>query len=272
MSHPFVFRPGSTDEQVFGGVIYGNEYRLPDAFGPDDIVLDIGAHIGSFCFAALERGANHVHGFEPFSKNYDCARQNLASYQGRVTLYNQAVWRSDRVVKTLSFTSFEGENESAGHVIDANRGEPVEAVSFDEVVLRLTDNGKKRIRLMKIDCEGSEFPILFTSKTLHLIDSITGEYHNFADNYDYGPGEDHFFHKMPEHAKVEGHDRYIHEDIAAKLRESGFDVETIPCPHIPTIAGWFHASRPQAAVKPIEGSGKPWKNLILKFRRFRQSA
>jgi len=272
MSHPFVFRPGSTDEEVFGGVIYGDEYHLPDSFDPEDIILDIGAHIGSFCFAALERGSNHVHGFEPFLKNYECARRNLANFEGRVTLYNKAVWRSDKIVKTLSFTSFEGENESAGHVIDPNHGVPVEAVPFDEVVLRLTENGRKRIRLMKIDCEGSEFPILFTSKTLHLIDSITGEYHNFADNYDQGPGEDHFFHKMPEHARVEGHDRYIHDDIAAVLEQAGFDVITRPCPHIPTIAGWFHAHRPTAKAQPRGRFARPWREVILKLSRLRRTA
>ncbi len=271
MSHPFVFRPGSSDEEVFGGVIYFDEYRLPQSFEPDDIILDIGAHIGSFCFAVLERGAGHVHAFEPFSKNYECAQQNLANYADRVTLYNKAVWRSDRVVETLSFTSFEGVNESAGHVIDPNHGIPVPTVPFDDIVLKITENGRKRIRMVKLDCEGSEFPILFTSKTLHLIDSIVGEYHNFADNYDYGPGEDHFFHKMPEHAKVEGHERYIHEDIAAVLREAGFDVTTAVCPPIPTIAGWFFAHRPVQLATVPKPSSRSWRDRILKINWLRRT-
>ncbi len=63
MSHSFTFRPGTCDEEVFHAVNACNEYRLPDSFRPDDIILDIGTHIGSFCNAALERGAQHVYGF-----------------------------------------------------------------------------------------------------------------------------------------------------------------------------------------------------------------
>ena len=48
----------------------------------------------------------------------------------------------------------------------------VEAISLDEVLSRF-----QRARLMKIDCEGSEFPILLTSKLLTRVDRIVGEYH-----------------------------------------------------------------------------------------------
>src|SRR4051794_19104501 len=42
MSHPFTFRPGSCDEEVFRAVNGCNEYRLPQRFDPDDIIVDIG--------------------------------------------------------------------------------------------------------------------------------------------------------------------------------------------------------------------------------------
>ena len=78
MSHPFTFRAGTCDEQVFRAVNVWNEYRLPRNFAPDDIIVDVGTHIGSFCHAALERGSHHVYGFEAFGKNFECARRNLA--------------------------------------------------------------------------------------------------------------------------------------------------------------------------------------------------
>ncbi len=45
-------------------------------------------------------------------------------------------------------------------------------------------SGQRRIKLLKLDCEGAEHEIIRTSKLLHLIDEIVGEYHppgNFDD-------------------------------------------------------------------------------------------
>ena len=51
-------------------------------------------------------------------------------------------------------------------------GTSVAAVPFDEIVRDATDYGRKRVSILKIDCEGSEFPILLTSRTLNLVDTI----------------------------------------------------------------------------------------------------
>jgi hypothetical protein len=37
---------------------------------------------------------------------------------------------------------------------------------------------------LKIDCEGAEWPILLTSKKLHLIEGIVGEFHEIGGAYD----------------------------------------------------------------------------------------
>ena len=55
MSHPFVFRPNTHDEEVFLAINTYHEYRLPERFHGDDVIIDIGSHIGSFCYAALLR-------------------------------------------------------------------------------------------------------------------------------------------------------------------------------------------------------------------------
>src|SRR5580700_1537028 len=70
VSHPFVFRPNTHDEGVFHAVNTHNEYRLPETFRADDVIIDIGTHIGSFCYAALVRGSNHVYGFEASPENF----------------------------------------------------------------------------------------------------------------------------------------------------------------------------------------------------------
>lgn len=178
--HPFVFRPGTLDEKVFQWVAIDNEYLLPDRLAPDDIVIDVGTHIGSFCYAALERGSNRVYGFEAEAANYTCAARNLQSYGQRVTLYQKAVWRSDRRGDRLFHTGYKDYqgllNTAGGNVLWGDSGESMEVIAFDDIVLGVTENGKHRVRIAKFDCESSEFPIILTSRTLNLIDTICGEY------------------------------------------------------------------------------------------------
>ena len=57
MDHGFRFREGTFDDWVFRSVVEENEYSLPERFEPDDVILDVGMHIGSFCHAAALRGA-----------------------------------------------------------------------------------------------------------------------------------------------------------------------------------------------------------------------
>jgi FkbM family methyltransferase len=213
----FFCRPGTQDEVIFQWVNGDDEYRLPAAFEPDDVVIDVGAHIGSFCYAAVMRGARNVIAFEAEPSNYALAVRNLEPYGDRVRLHHQAVWRSDRLVQTLSFTaSHEADNTGGGNVVWASAGNTVEAVAFDDVIRGATDGGRKRVKLLKIDCETSEFPILLTSRTLHLIDSIVGEFHECGGPYDSN--------SIPEHARVPGVSRFTIEELLRVLTWAGFNV------------------------------------------------
>ena len=49
------FRNGTLDQAIFNGVAVRNEYRLPARFAASDIIIDIGAHIGSFAQAVLSQ-------------------------------------------------------------------------------------------------------------------------------------------------------------------------------------------------------------------------
>ena len=46
-----------------------------------------------------------------------------------------------------------------------------------------TNHGEKQVRLLKLDCEGAEWPILLTSQRLHLIDEICGEFHEIGGQF-----------------------------------------------------------------------------------------
>ena len=168
-------RPGTFDRRAFRDVAIDNEYRLPSRFAPEDIILDVGAHVGSFAFAALRRGAGIVHCCEPNADNFRQLTHNLQPYGKRVRLSPRAVWRSDFAVSVLSLHNPNPRN-TGGYQITTNPGVPVNVCAFDDLVDSIVPPGK-RLRLLKLDCEGAEWPILFTSRRLERISSICGEYH-----------------------------------------------------------------------------------------------
>jgi len=242
MQHSFTFRPGTLDESMFNAVCLYNEYELPEAFHPDDLIVDVGMNIGSFCYAALSRGAGRVVGFEAEAANYGCAVENLRPFAGRVTPIQKAIWRSDRPANTLKFfSSPDAVNTGGGNVVWDEGEQEVEAIPFDDAILDATRGGKERVRLLKIDCEGSEFPILFTSRTLHLFDQIVGEFHEFHGEHDGFP--------IPAIARVDGFDRFTIVELAAVLRRAGFDVRSERFGE--TNMGHFFATRAPRAPHPL---------------------
>jgi FkbM family methyltransferase len=261
--HPFEFRPGTEDEGVFHAVFTANEYRLPEKFAADDIILDIGTHIGSFCYASLMRGSDHVYGFEANPENFRRASANLASFAGRVHLAHKAVWRSDRDVPTLTFLECP-ENNGGGSVWRPGDGPTIEAVAFDDVVRTATRNGRGRVRMVKVDCEGSEFPILLNARTLHLVDEIVGEFHEF------GP-EDAPHAEITDEARVSGYDRFTMKVLEGALRRAGFEVETVYHPIYPKERlGWWFAVRKDRAPSRSKAMRGPhfWQKLREKVRTF----
>lgn len=252
-SHPFNFRPGTNDEAMFRHLTTHNEYRLPDRIGPEEIIVDVGVHIGSFCYAALGRGARRVFGFEAGPENFACAAVNLAAFGDRVRLENKAVWRSDRAGGTLRFTTSEdGANTGGGSVFWAGEGSDVGTIALDDLIGRVTEGGRRRISLLKIDCEGAEFPILLTATRLGLVDRIHGEFHELGCPAKPDP--------IPEHARVPGVPAFTVEALALALRRAGFEVDYERAGD--SFMGLFFAARPRRRATRIAGRLKQiWHHL-----------
>ena len=192
------FRPSTLDQAIFNGVVLWNEYDLPGHFAPTDIIIDIGSHIGSFAEAALTRGCENIFCIEADRSNVEIAEVNLESdiQKGFVKLVCGAAWRSDPNNDELyfdgyhqfpaSYAQMQGIlNTGNGSVIwpGGENGTPVTKFAFDEIVDLVTNHGEKRVRLLKLDCEGAEWPILLTSRRLDLIDEICGEFHEIGGEF-----------------------------------------------------------------------------------------
>lgn len=181
------FREGTVDADCWRGIVDGNEYNLPDTIPASWVIVDIGTHVGSFVQACWNRGARNIWSYEADFNNHAVARENVGHLEG-VNLYHYAVGRSDkRAQPTAHFGGyvpfFDGRINTGGGTALSAEGTVVSCIPFDDVIPFL------KIDLLKIDCEGSEWPILFTSN-LRRVRRIVGEYHSLPSKIERSQGLD----------------------------------------------------------------------------------
>lgn len=218
--HKFYARPRTDDRIIFESVVDRDEYPLPPKFDARDVVIDIGAHIGSFSYAVLKRGAGKVYAYEAHPINHAITRKNLEQFGERADCRNLAVWRSDVPSQTLFNDRLNNQadpNTGGYAVVYNNEGLPIQTVGLDDILREATDGFKKKVRLLKLDCEGAEYPILFSAKHLKAVEEICGEYHEIEPDI------------VPLRARVEGMparlDRHALKNF---LEAAGWSVEIQP--------------------------------------------
>lgn len=212
-------RDNTNDDHIWLNIvdINHNEYRLPKRMD-DIIVIDVGAHIGAFSYACLKRGARKVYAFEPNASSFGLLTDNLTKYVecNRAYVERAAVWRSDDPTVDFLYLSEMTEidnrlNSGSPSIVKGEAVEKVHCISLDAVLSWVYDreefhSGKV---LLKLDCEGSEWPILFTSFLLEkVVDEIVGEYHAF---------------ELP--FELHGKTKYDIGDLMSFLNEKGYSVD-----------------------------------------------
>ncbi|MDA4118522.1 MAG: FkbM family methyltransferase [Thaumarchaeota archaeon] len=171
----------STLEEVFYNNIYEKEFTVK----PGDVVLDVGAHIGSFTLkAAREVGpAGRVISFEPSSENFGLLGRNVAANSyANIRLYNVAVGSQPGTAR-LQLHQRRGTNSLYAHSTSESVGmEDVEVRTLDSVVRELN---LARVDFMKIDVEGAELEVLKGAK------EVLASFHPSIamETHDFGPSE-----------------------------------------------------------------------------------
>ncbi|MFH0889849.1 MAG: FkbM family methyltransferase [Candidatus Aenigmatarchaeota archaeon] len=175
--------PNITDRELIGEIIVLGAYN-PEGFEiqQKDTVLDIGANIGIFSVMASKRTTGGiVYAFEPFEENFRMLQENATlNKAGNIVPCQMAVSGKTGRGK-LSVSS-----NTACHSFYGKNGEKkvvVETISLDDFVKRKKISS---IEFLKMDCEGSEYDILFncSGDTLKKIKKISMEYHKI-DNKRY---------------------------------------------------------------------------------------
>lgn len=138
--------------------IYGSGER---GIQKGDIVLDCGAHVGTFSRRALEQGASLVVAIEPSPKVVECLRRNLSKEiaEGRAIVYPKGVWDRD------GFLPFhiDDVNTGMGSVSETAAGSEIKVplTTIDAMVAELK---LKRVDFIKMDIEGAEVKALTGAK------------------------------------------------------------------------------------------------------------
>lgn len=169
-------RLGTQDPLVYREVLGENCYRLPERFEADDAIVDIGGNVGMFAVACLIRGCGPVVLVEPNRENILLAQRNTAAWGGQVSHVQGAVaWGEARWVPICDRGPHTAMHY-VGRPTDGRISISVRRYSLDELI------GDAGVRLLKLDCEGGEYPGLLNSRRLRLVKEIIVECHPV--NYD----------------------------------------------------------------------------------------
>lgn len=138
----------------------------------NDIVIDIGAHVGSFSLPLAKDHKNIVvYAYEPNPYNFDYYKKNidLNNFKNRIKVFREAITNEDGYTKfNFGFTSTTGVVKGIEpHLIkDGKKFSSFTDLTKAGVQTKCTSiksifeyNKVRECKLIKIDCEGSEYEI-----------------------------------------------------------------------------------------------------------------
>lgn len=158
----FSYREGTSDEHALTQSLKNDVLFIPEyAAKPDHVIVDIGAHIGTFAVRAASLLKN--------GKVYavEASRENCAYLRANVKLNNLG----NVSVHHLALTDFKGETKlyhkgHKGHlgssIVKDFLGE-AENVPTDTLANFMQDNDISHCDYMKLNCEGAEFKIILST-------------------------------------------------------------------------------------------------------------
>jgi len=173
----YKIRKDDSDRWVVGEV-WAHRIYSADGFEirEDDTIIDIGAHIGVFSvFAGSQAKKGRIIAFEPFRESYEILRENLLLNNIRNTITaNLGVAGKRKKCRIY----FDKRNSSCNSTcIKSDNSAEIRCITLEDI---FRDYKIERCNYLKIDCEGSEYDILFNTpdRIFERIDKIALEYHD----------------------------------------------------------------------------------------------
>ena len=180
-------------------------------------VVDIGGGIGDYTlFAASASPHGRVVAFEPFPESFALLQENVtANRAANVQAFAEAIWSQTGSLKIDSTLGEPGQFISRSADTPLAQSTEVPSLSLVDAFARLEI---AQCDLMKVDCEGAEYPILFNTpdEVLKRVRRIVMEYHD-------------------------GVTRYTHRDMQQFLTSKGYSVRVVQNyvhPDLGYLAAW----------------------------------
>lgn len=187
----YFFRAGSMDRNVIKEVWAKNIYTKHNYdIQENDVVFDIGGHIGAFSVLAASKAINgKVFAFEPMKDNYEILLSNI-----KLNLFTNIISENVAVSKDNGIRSFYISSHKTSSKVGYNTGghsffpskKSGEKIDVKTVTLEtlMKKYNVEHINYLKLDTEGAEYDILFgaSKETLQKIEKIVMELHPFGEN------------------------------------------------------------------------------------------
>lgn len=149
-------RTDSTDFFTFVNIWLLDEYfKNKINIQKNDIIIDIGGHIGLFALYASQYCKNgKIYSFEPVIENYNLFLENIKNNNlTNVKAFNTAVSKNEGEVNLFL------NDDQAAHSI-FTKSNTVKKVNSTTLQKIFEKNKIENCNLLKIDCEGAEYEIL----------------------------------------------------------------------------------------------------------------
>ncbi|HMG93399.1 MAG TPA: FkbM family methyltransferase [Chryseolinea sp.] len=175
------FREGSVDEQVIKDTLEADIFfkGVPE-YSPkeDDVVIDVGAHIGAFSVQAARRiFRSKIYAIEPSDESYELLLKNIA-FNECENVFPFKIGLSDQTGQVRLFHDVE--NGNWGHSIVKEFSDEYEEIDCDTLGNFLATNGIQKCNFIKFNCEGAEFKVILSTpiEVMRKIETMLILYHS----------------------------------------------------------------------------------------------
>ena len=178
----YVLRAEDCDRSTCNEVWIEDMYALPVPMRGWKTIVEIGGHVGSTTLYFAHKAPDaRIVVFEPSPRNFGFLRKNVEDngLAGRVTPFQMAV-SDEKGEKTFHLMGTTGGN-SLFEYGDGGTSITVRTTTLGDV---FAEQGIERCDLLKLDCEGAEYGILYgaSDELLSRVSNIVLEYHRFSDD------------------------------------------------------------------------------------------
>ncbi len=186
----FRLRQMSGDATVIMETFWLNEYmRNQEITNNNGVVIDVGAHIGSFSLLASSKANNSkVFAFEPHPDNFKLLKKNIRLNNLEDKIFPSQVALAKKSKKRVKLYLHPHSSGMHSTILRNSKSCNREDDAFIEAkAISLGDVFKKnkisRCNFLKMDCEGSEYEVMLSTpkSILKRIDNIALEYHDGGD-------------------------------------------------------------------------------------------